>query len=391
MTCKGPNCTSDGKTPHSSECLFEYRANIASGIEEVIMPNPTNESIGRAFREVDAEYPKAKPPCNVFTRLVLDRARELDRQAPGDAVLTNPYTGKPRDWQDVESDPSGILIHDGGPLAAWVNPEVEYQAADSWAVHRCLDENGVPRADDAGAELSLWGRVLRFRDAAPQPPAQEQGDGFEFFTAPEGLHPETVNLIARFASALAEKLAEAERKYGWDTHWQSPAWMDQCREQLVDHVAKGDPRDVASYCAFLWHHGESTALTRAAGAEDVDTESASFKEGMKLGRSESDFLCGMIENPQCQTCGARNAKEAETMCRPSCDGCPGTGWPLEKLWSLQAGAEDARDAERYRFIRDVPWEGTPLARVIHGQRNAYWDSSIDNAMAIASQSQGGES
>lgn len=54
-----------------------------------------------------------------------------------------------------------------------------------------------------------------------------------------------------------------------------------------------------------------------------------------------------------------------------------------------AGAEDARDGARYRFIRDVPWEGTPLARVIHGQRNAYWDSSIDNAMAIASQAQEG--
>lgn len=77
---------------------------------------------------------------------------------------------------------------------------------------------------------------------------------------PPDLHPATGDLVTRFASALAEKLAEAEHTYGWDTHWTSPAWMDQCRAQLVEHVAKGDPRDVAAYSAFLWHHGERTAL-----------------------------------------------------------------------------------------------------------------------------------
>lgn len=77
---------------------------------------------------------------------------------------------------------------------------------------------------------------------------------------PADLHPRTADLIRRFAVALGEKLEVAERKYGWDTHWESPAWMDQCREQLVAHVAKGDPRDVAAYCMFLWHHGEHTAL-----------------------------------------------------------------------------------------------------------------------------------
>jgi hypothetical protein len=42
-----------------------------------------------------------------------------------------------------------------------------------------------------------------------------------------------------------------------------------------------------------------------------------------------------------------------------------------------------KDAERYRFIRDVPWRGTgsPLERVLSGQRNAIWDESIDEAIA----------
>lgn len=93
---------------------------------------------------------------------------------------------------------------------------------------------------------------------------------------PADLHPRTADLIRRFAVALGEKLAVAERKYGWDTHWESPAWMDQCREQLVAHVAKGDPRDVAAYSAFLWHHGESTALPGVPAPEGYYL--ASFKQ-----------------------------------------------------------------------------------------------------------------
>lgn len=73
------------------------------------------------------------------------------------------------------------------------------------------------------------------------------------------LHPKTADLVNRFARALAEKLAAAEVKYGYSDGWASPDWMDECRQHLLDHVHKGDPRDVAAYCAFLWHHGEHTS------------------------------------------------------------------------------------------------------------------------------------
>lgn len=73
------------------------------------------------------------------------------------------------------------------------------------------------------------------------------------------LHPATADLVRRFSQALAEKLAAAEAKYGYSDGWASPDWMDECRAKLMEHIAKGDPRDVAAYCAFLWHHGASTA------------------------------------------------------------------------------------------------------------------------------------
>ena len=81
------------------------------------------------------------------------------------------------------------------------------------------------------------------------------------------LHDDTKALVHHFAFALAEKLAAAEKKYGYSNGWQRADWMDECREHLRRHVEKGDPRDVAAYCAFLWHHNESTATppTDASG------------------------------------------------------------------------------------------------------------------------------
>lgn len=77
----------------------------------------------------------------------------------------------------------------------------------------------------------------------------------------EDLHSATADLMNRFSAAMRAKLAAAERKYGYSDGWLQPDWMDECRQKLAEHVAKGDPRDVAAYCAFLWHHGERTATT----------------------------------------------------------------------------------------------------------------------------------
>lgn len=77
---------------------------------------------------------------------------------------------------------------------------------------------------------------------------------------PNELHPDTQSLVIRFAAALAEKLHSAEQKYGYSDGWMTTGWIErgECRDRLIEHIEKGDPRDVAAYCAFLWHHGAST-------------------------------------------------------------------------------------------------------------------------------------
>lgn len=77
---------------------------------------------------------------------------------------------------------------------------------------------------------------------------------------PATLNPHTADLVARFAEALGEKLHKAEEKYGYSDGWMQNNWRDECAEKLVEHVEKGDPRDVAAYCAFMWHHQWRTSL-----------------------------------------------------------------------------------------------------------------------------------
>lgn len=75
---------------------------------------------------------------------------------------------------------------------------------------------------------------------------------------PAELHPDTQNLVADFCTALAEKLYGAQLKYGYDADWKQDGWATQCLSHFHQHIAKGAPRDVAAYCAFMWYHGWKT-------------------------------------------------------------------------------------------------------------------------------------
>lgn len=47
------------------------------------------------------------------------REQKAAPSAPVGATLSNPWTGKPRDYRDVDSDPEGVLcVEPGAPLKA---------------------------------------------------------------------------------------------------------------------------------------------------------------------------------------------------------------------------------------------------------------------------------
>jgi hypothetical protein len=76
---------------------------------------------------------------------------------------------------------------------------------------------------------------------------------------PVELHPATKDLVQHFATAIAFKLREAEEKYGYGDGWRTQDWEVECRQHMYDHMAKGDPRDMAIYAAFMWSRKWSTA------------------------------------------------------------------------------------------------------------------------------------
>lgn len=77
-------------------------------------------------------------------------------------------------------------------------------------------------------------------------------------TFPDGLHVDSKRLVQEFACELAQKLRDAEEKYGYSDGWLKQDWEDQCRDHMREHMAKGDPRDVAIYAAFMWARGWAT-------------------------------------------------------------------------------------------------------------------------------------
>ncbi|MBX9960939.1 MAG: hypothetical protein K2Y15_12455 [Burkholderiaceae bacterium] len=83
--------------------------------------------------------------------------------------------------------------------------------------------------------------------------------------APEvAKHPDD-EAVDRFAQAMKEKLAAAREKGrgGWQTcSREDLSWM------LRDHVAKGDPRDVANFCMFLWNLGYG--ISQPTDAENAE-------------------------------------------------------------------------------------------------------------------------
>ena len=75
--------------------------------------------------------------------------------------------------------------------------------------------------------------------------------------------------VDKFASAMKEKLAAARSKGrgGWDDRED----LEQHLSNLLRaHVDKGDPRDVANFCCFLWNRGESICAAPAVLVDESE-------------------------------------------------------------------------------------------------------------------------
>lgn len=117
---------------------------------------------------------------------------------------------------------------------------------------------------------------------------------------PASLDPRTGLLVEAFAVALAEKLTAAQKKYGFQSHWADAGWQGDLIVQLLDHVRKGDPLDVAAYCAFAWRHGWSIApvVPVVSGAEQVraQAERLTFEDELAEARALRSRRQGRVQD-----------------------------------------------------------------------------------------------
>lgn len=100
-------------------------------------------------------------------------------------------------------------------------------------------------------------------------------------------HPDDV-AVDKFAQAMKEKLADARAKgrSGWETC--DPADLSR---MLREHVEKGDPRDVANFCAFLWNLGKPISAADAPqdGSRMLNWDSACVVLNKWLKKNPSSF------------------------------------------------------------------------------------------------------
>ena len=218
---------------------------------------------------------------------------------------------------DFEGDP--ILEHESpSETLGWSNTHYAFIGrpdADSWVKCRFASVPDYLRGIQVEAktyndlirkpqkaENVAWPNMIAFR-LAPTAPVEASGSE---------LHPATADLVDRFAAELKSKLAKAEAKYGYAADWLNTDWQDELNESLAEHIQKGDPRDVAAYCAFAWHHGWSTSDALGHFAPKLHFQSSRERIAKCIRRAVGDAWIG--------ECQAEVAADAVLNLRPQPSG-----------------------------------------------------------------------
>jgi NTP pyrophosphatase (non-canonical NTP hydrolase) len=143
--------------------------------------------------------------------------------------------------------------HEPGPCDCGVGASFDDGAFD--LALKLRQHNGWVRVVSDTDAVNLIKSFIASRCQADSSPQSAPSDDLE-------------DLVARFSKALLAKLklARANGRSGWEFD----DWEEHCQAGLLRHLAKGDPRDVAAYCAFMWHHGWATkAADRQSQAESA--------------------------------------------------------------------------------------------------------------------------
>lgn len=203
-----------------------------------------------AVTGADAEYENSNgepavecSSCNVMSWTVEDWNRraavEADRQGrmPSDEEIEEFCAAYADEMGCIHDDTHVDLIR--AALSRYSNGQPTVSAC--------------PNCNGSGESTRLVGGGPDAHDEACLCPAcGGTGDGQPAASAEPNTHTDD-DAVDHFAAAMKDKLAQARAKgrYGWREIDPSDLSM-----MLRSHVDKGDPRDVANFCMFLWSLGK---------------------------------------------------------------------------------------------------------------------------------------
>lgn len=124
---------------------------------------------------------------------------------------------------------------------------------------RTVPGDSAPGYKGRDAERDHGGALIHALSQRLAAPAAQEAE--------PAIHPDD-RAVDLFAAAMKDKMAAARAKGrgGWDT---AECTQDRLSHMLREHVEKGDPRDVANFCMFLWARGEVIAAAPQAPAAEV--------------------------------------------------------------------------------------------------------------------------
>ena len=299
--------------------------------------------------------------------------------ASAGAILTNPHTGQPRDYRDVESDPEGrLIVKPGEPLLAASTTAAAQEAAGLDSYDDALDQLWKLAG---GNDHPVYKRFLEFR---------------ETFAAPVTVSP--ADLIERCREILAWQRTgvlpgDALRAYA------NARWPDE--HDPLQIAEKETAREAFRILAMDTVESTPAApgidLVRVQAALKYAEAAARHNTHTELAADFADLIRRIDASPKGAHCATCNGHGAVGGLLPAGGGyesepCPDCSGPsiarqfdravLEpmrqeaKAASPNAGSE-ARDAARYRFLRDVAHPDSDDGIAVTIQKQDSWGNWRD--------------
>jgi len=244
---------------------------------------------------------------------------------------------------------------------------------------------GVAYIDWKDRAIQAKARIAALEAEKEKAEEKKVGGDTREIIIPPGLNENTIEHLIRFAQALAIKLHKAEKKYGYSDGWLTADWQDECHINMHEHIAKGDPRDVANYCMFMWARGWSTAISpRELANEGYRKNLAEQRDKLVIELTAANARIAALEEERDSALTDRHDLVADELAALKHDIARATATNVELTTELE---EAQPNVARYQWLKgnvdadEAAGENVAAQRILFEVSATDWDVAIDAQLA----------